>query len=113
MDFVYHLFVLAHLVGMAALVGGYLVTVRRPAWNAAMLWGARLQILTGLVLVGMLEMGAGDGTPNHLKIGVKLLVALAVVALAEVGSRRQPGNTTLVNAAGALALVDVAVAVLW
>ena len=113
MHFVYNLVVLTHLVGMAALVGGYLVTLRRPAWNAAILWGARLQVVTGLVIVFMLELVDGLGEPNHMKIGIKLLVAIAVVVLAEIGSRRTPTSTGLLTATGVLALANTAVAALW
>jgi hypothetical protein len=114
MDFVKDLFVLLHLVGMAAVVGGWLAVVRAPKIIPAILWGARAQVLTGLVLVGILEMG--DDEVNNPKIGVKLLVALAVAACAEIAAARQKRgepNPTLVNAAGALAVLNTAIAVLW
>ena len=114
MLFVYNLIVLVHLLGMAALVGGYLmVSAGSPKVNAGMLWGARVQVLTGLVIVMMLELVDGLGSPNHMKIGVKLLVALAVVVLAEIGARRKPVQPGMVHAAGGLALVNTAVAALW
>ena len=54
---------------------------------------------------------------NNTKIGVKLLVAIAVVACAEIAAgkerRGEGARPQLVNAAGALALVNVAIAVLW
>ncbi len=53
---------------------------------------------------------------NNTKIGVKLLVAVAVVACAEIAAakeRKGQSHPQLVNAAGALALLNVAVAVLW
>ena len=114
MDFVTHLFVLLHLVGMAAIVGGWLAVARAPRVIPPILWGARAQVLTGLVLVGLLE--ATDEPVNNAKIGVKLVVALAVAACAEIGNARQKrgeANPTLVNAAGGLALLNTAVAALW
>ncbi len=114
MDFVKDLFVLLHLVGMAAVVGGWIAVARAPKVIPPILWGARAQVLTGLLLVGILEMG--DETVNNAKIGVKLLVALAVAACAEIGNARQKRgepNPTLVNAAGGLALLNTAIAVLW
>jgi hypothetical protein len=114
MDFVKDLLVLAHLVGMAAIVGGWLATVRSPRVVPAILWGARAQILTGLLLVGVSE--ALEDPVNNAKVGVKLVVALAVVACVEIANARQKRgepNPTLVNAAGALATLNVAVAVLW
>ena len=114
MDFVKDLFVLLHLVGMAAVVGGWIAVVRAPKIIPAILWGARAQVVTGLLLVGIHEMG--DDEVNNAKVGVKLLVALAVAACAEIANARQKRgepNPTLVNAAGALAVLNTAIAVLW
>lgn len=113
MSLIYSLLVLLHVLGMAALVGGYLVTLRRPHWNAAILWGARAQVVTGLLLVFMLELVDGLGEPNHMKIGIKLLISIAVAGLAEVGSRRTPVRTGLLTSTGVLAVVNTAIAVLW
>ncbi|WP_377644312.1 hypothetical protein [Oryzobacter terrae] len=114
MDLVHHLLVLLHLLGMAAVVGSA-VFVARGRVTPALLWGARAQVLTGLLLVGLLE--AGDEPVNHPKVGVKLVVAIAVAACAEIAagrSRRGAGEqVTLVHAAGALAVLNTAVAVLW
>lgn len=114
MDLVKNLLVLLHLLGMAAIVGGWLVVIREPRILPSIVWGARAQILTGLLLVGVVE--AGTEPVNNAKIGVKLLVALAVVACAEIANARQKrgeANPTLVNAAGALAVLNAAIAALW
>ena len=114
MDVVKDLLVLLHLVGMAAVVGGWLVVRNEPRVVPPILWGARAQILTGLLLVGIAE--AGTDPVNHPKVGVKLVVALAVTALAEIANARQrrgEPNPTLVQAAGGLAVVNTAVAALW
>ncbi len=113
MDLLQHLFVLAHLLGMAAVIGSA-VFVARGTVTPALVWGARAQLITGLVLVGLAQ--AEDDEVNNTKIGVKLLVAVAVVACAEIAAakeRKGQARPQLVNAAGALALLNVAVAVLW
>src|SRR5690606_4829527 len=83
METLYDLIVVTHLLGMAALVGGYLVAATRGGAavvpNGVMLWGARLQVVTGLVLAGLVEQVRDE--PNYTKIGIKLVVALVVVAL--------------------------------
>ncbi|HEY7718433.1 MAG TPA: hypothetical protein VH915_06715 [Pedococcus sp.] len=114
MDFVKDLLVLVHLLGMAAIVGGWFVVRAEPRVVAPILWGARAQVLTGLLLVGVNEMV--DDPVNNAKVGVKLVVALAVAACAEIGSARQKRGeaaATLVHAAGGLALLNTAVAALW
>lgn len=70
MEIVQNILVLLHLIGMAMIVGGYLVTVKAPRVLPGMLHAAGLQVVTGLLLFGMLEMqgnptmslraGAGD-----------------------------------------------------
>lgn len=136
-----------HLLGMAAILGGWFATRQQGRVVPAVLWGARAQIVTGLVLVGIVEAtSSAADPPNHPKLGVKLLVALAVVACVEIANARQSragvaqgaasggpserraeasgGSVTtiasvglapagLVNAAVALTLLNVLVAVLW
>ncbi len=119
MDVVYRLLVLVHLIGMAALVGSYLTVLRRPRVLAIMRDAAGVQLLTGLALVGLVESGAVDHGPlDRVKFAVKLVVAAVVLALAIVGARRQRRagddvTSALAHAIGGLALLNVAVAVLW
>jgi hypothetical protein len=113
MEIVEHLLVLTHLLGMAAIIGSA-VFVARGVATPALVWGARAQLVTGLLLVGLAEMG--DGDLNHAKVGVKLLVAIAVAACAEIAAakaKKGDARPQLVTAAGALALLNTAIAVLW
>jgi hypothetical protein len=114
MEILEHLFVLAHLLGMAAIIGSA-VFVARGAVTPALVWGARAQLVTGIILVGLAQ--ANDDDVDNTKIGVKLLVAIAVVACAEIAAAKERkgggARPQLVNAAGALALLNVAIAVLW
>lgn len=120
MEFVYHLVVVSHLLGLAALVGSYLVALTRRGGplvpDQVMVWGARVQVVSGLALVGIAE-AALDAEVNHVKIGVKLVVALAVAALVEItaarGRRGEAVAPALVHAAGALAILNVVVASVW
>ena len=106
-------FLVAHLVGMAAIVGGALEQwpVGKRGISTVMVWGARAQIVTGIILVGLLQANEPDDA-NNAKFGVKLLVALAVAGLAEVGFRRQKANRMWAGVLG-LTLVNVIVAVFW
>ena len=132
------IFVVLHLLGAAAIIGPWLAAPREPRIRMAMVWGARAQVVTGLVLVGLHE-ASSDPTDrlNNAKIGVKLVVALACAACAEIanGRQRRAGATVepavagtgtgtavvpavvpaagLVRAAVALAVLNVCVAVLW
>ncbi|MBB5916997.1 hypothetical protein BJY24_005909 [Nocardia transvalensis] len=115
MTFVYNLVVVTHILGLAAVIGGY--ASGQPKVNEVMVWGARAQIITGLVLVGMAD--GIDSLDKHLvmaKVVVKLVVAVAVAGLAEVAhADAKRGKTVewMSHAAGGLAILNVLVAVLW
>lgn len=118
MDIVTNLLVLVHLIGMAAIVGGWISLRVRGVESgrglSVVVWGARFQILTGLALVGIHE--SQKDPLNHAKIGVKLAIALACAACAEMAAaraRRGSGNTKLIDYAGLLGIVNTAVAALW
>ncbi|WP_091698949.1 hypothetical protein [Micrococcus terreus] len=115
MDFVHSLVLFLHFVGTAALLGGWLATFRNPTVLQWQHIGAWIQLVTGVALVGLLEMG--DGQVNHIKIAVKLVVLIAVLVAAIIGRRKiakdQPVSTGLAHAVGGLTLVNVALAVFW
>lgn len=117
MTVVYNIFVAAHLLGMAALVGGYAATLRNPQITELIVWGARAQLITGIILVGIGESALEDEKEfNYAKIAVKFVISFIIVALAEVGRAREKrgdGIVNLVHAVGILAIVNVLVAALW
>ncbi|MFD4367740.1 hypothetical protein [Rhodococcus sp. NPDC058521] len=115
MDTVYNIVVALHVLGMAAIVGGWLAVVKAPVITPVILWGARAQFVTGLILVGIGE-AVVDKEYDHAKIAVKLIVSLAVVTIAEITNGRQKrneGNPMLVHVVGGLAVLNTLVAVLW
>ncbi|MEV6280754.1 hypothetical protein [Nocardia sp. NPDC051832] len=115
MEFVYNLVVVTHLLGMAAVVGGY--AAGQPKVNEVMVWGARAQIITGVILVGLAESIDSLGKdPNMVKIGIKLVISVLVAAFAEMGradAKRGKDIPWMTHAAGGLAVVNVLVATLW
>ncbi|MEV4123554.1 hypothetical protein [Nocardia sp. NPDC049707] len=115
MTVVYNLVVVTHLLGLAAVIGGY--AAGRPKVSEVMLWGARTQIVTGLILVGMADgIGSLDKNLDMAKIVVKLVIAVAVAGLAEVAhadAKRGKTIAWMADAAGILAIANVFVAVLW
>lgn len=115
MDFLHSLTLFIHFVGAAALLGSWLVTFRQPTVTSWQHIGAWVQLVTGVLLVGLLEMN--DGTVNHIKIAVKLVVLIAILVAAVLGRRRvrrgEPVSTGLAHAVGGLTLLNVALAVFW
>lgn len=115
MSVLHTVILLAHIFGTAALVGGWLATFRTPTVGVWQHYGAWIQLVTGLLLVGLLEMG--DGSVNHMKIGIKLLIVIGVVVAAVIGRRKiargEEVSKGLAHAVGGLALINMAIAVLW
>ena len=82
--------VVLHLLGAAAIIGPWLAAPRAGRIRMAMVWGARAQVVTGILLVGLHEMSTDPADQlNRTKIGVKLVVALACVACAEIATRQR------------------------
>ena len=117
MDLVYNLLVVLHLLGMAAVVGGWIAVRSGRTVTAPVVWGARAQIVTGVLLVGIASAIKDDEHEvNNAKVAVKLVVALVVAAAAEIGnarSKRGQDAGTLLDVAGGAAVVNVGVAALW
>ncbi|KAA0919690.1 hypothetical protein [Dietzia sp. ANT_WB102] len=115
MDIVFSIVLILHFVGLAGIIGGWLAVIKAPHVNKAILHGAILQVVTGLLLVGLREMQDGDPL-NHMKIGIKLVVAIVILVVAIIGVRKeakaQGSTATLANVAGALGVLNVAIAVL-
>jgi uncharacterized membrane protein len=115
-EFVYNLLVVLHFIGLASLLGGFLVQMRSAdkGVNPAMLHGALTQLVTGVLLVGIASAGLVPGEEvDHAKIAVKLVIVLIITALAFIGRKRTPPQVGLWGAIGALTLVNVVIAVFW
>lgn len=113
MDFARDLLLVLHIIGLASIIGGFLVQTRsaRKRIEPAMLHGALTALVTGVLLVGVAEMR--DVDVNHIKIGVKLVVALVVAVLAWRGRKAEAVSTGTWGAVGGLALLNVVLAVFW
>jgi Na+-translocating ferredoxin:NAD+ oxidoreductase RnfD subunit len=112
-DFLRDALLVLHLVGFGALFGGALVQLRDDVKvvNSAMLQGALTQVVSGVLLVGVIE-AAGDSV-NNAKIGVKLAVGLVVAVLCWVNRRKESVPGGLFLAILLLTLGNVVVAVFW
>jgi cytochrome bd-type quinol oxidase subunit 2 len=119
MEFLFNVVVVLHFVGLASLLGGFLVQMSsaEKGVNRAMLDGALTQLVTGVVMVGMISSGLlGDEEKEELdtaKIAVKLVIVLIITALAFVGRKRTPPQVPLWATIGALTLANVVIAVFW
>jgi hypothetical protein len=112
-DFVRDLLLYVHLLGFASLFGGALVQLRDETHvvNAAMLYGAVVQVVTGLLLVGVIE--GQDDPLDHTKTGVKLAVALVIAVLCWINRRKDVVPAGLYLGITVLTAVNAGIAVFW
>ena len=110
-----------HLIGQAALLGGFLTQMRAASTGEAkilpvMMHGAWTALAAGLLLVGLAEyrvaMGA-DFEVNHMKIGVKSLVITAILILLYRQRKKDSVKAGAFWAIGGLTLANVVLAVFW
>lgn len=106
--------VFIHFLGLASLIGGLLVQMKGPERRIvpAILHGALTQLVSGILLVGVLE-GPLDETVIHAKIGTKLGVTLVITVLAWVNRKKPTISSGLFGALALLSVLNVGVAVFW
>ena len=117
MEFVFDLVVVLHFVGLALLLGAFLVQVKDPNKTVTRwMWdGALTQLVTGVAMVGMISAGLlGDEEKeelNHVKIGIKLAIVIVIAILAFIGKKKPAPQVGLWATIGLLTLANVVIAV--
>lgn len=127
MDLARDITLILHFIGLAMIIGPFIVQMRAHSGYSFgwVFTGSIIQMVTGLVLTGLAEMRLADDpdmSVNHAKIAVKSVIALVIFIVALIGyvkSRKlTPSDNErkllpLLHSAGALAVVNVIVAVVW
>ncbi|OWA15572.1 hypothetical protein B9W64_13780 [Streptomyces sp. CS159] len=116
MDVLIHIFVGLHIIGIAALLGGFLTQMKAMGQGTArftpgMLHGALTMLVTGAVLIGLNQ--AQDTAVDNVKMGVKLAVLIVILGLVYVKRDEEKVEKPLFGLVGGLTLVNVFIAVLW
>ena len=116
MELLRNVVVLLHLVGFAVTFGAWVAeaAARRFRFTPVMNYGILISFLTGVALAA--PWPAEE--VNYPKVGVKLVILVAIGALLGIGSVRQrrsgePVARPVFWAVGALALTAAAIGVLW
>lgn len=117
MEILRTILVVLHFVGLASLLGGFLVQVKaigagKGTVVPAMVHGALTQLVTGLLLVATIEIGDLFELDN-IKIAVKLLVTIVITVLVFVYRKKTPAPSWALWAIGGLTLANIVVAVVW
>lgn len=117
MEILRNVLLVLHFVGMASLLGGVIAQI--PALkkgtaviNSAIFHGALTALVSGVLLVGVIEM-ADLFDINNFKIGVKLLIVIAISVLAIVYRKKTPVKGAIILTIGGLTLINIIIAVFW
>ena len=127
MELVRDITLILHFIGLAMIIGPFLVQMRAHSgyYFGWVMTGSLVQLVTGLLLTGLAEMGFADNPDaavNHTKIAVKSVIATVIVIAAISAYRKQKklagGDNErkllpYLHTAGALAIVNVILAVVW
>src|SRR5262245_60368857 len=113
MEIVTNVLVFIHLIGMGALFGGAFVQIKAAerVVNNAMLHGVLTQVVSGLLLVGVLESQAEP--VNHAKIAVKFALAVVIAVLLIVNRKKPSIPNGLYFGIVGLTVATIGVAVFW
>ncbi|MGW5045043.1 hypothetical protein [Streptomyces griseoluteus] len=111
-----HVFVALHIIGIAALLGGFLTQMKAMGRGTArfvpaMLHGAITMLVTGVVLVGLNE--ADGHHVNNIKISIKLALLIVILGLVYVKRDEETVDKGMFGLVGALTTANIFIAVLW
>ena len=127
MELVRDITLITHFIGLALIIGPFIVQMRAHSgyYFGWVMTGSIVQLVTGLLLTGLAEMRLADDpdlSVNHTKIAVKSMIATVIVIAAVHAHRKQKklgaGDNErkllpYLHSAGALAIVNVILAVVW
>lgn len=105
-----------HIIGVAALLGGVIFQSQQMRDGTArvlpaMMHGAWTMLLTGLLLVGLHY--PLDEEVNNPKVGVKLVVLVAIIVIALMNRKRTTPASWALPSIGLLTILNVLLATVW
>jgi uncharacterized membrane protein len=117
MELLRQILLILHFIGLASLLGGFLVQTKTIAAGqgtivTSMFHGALTQLVTGIALVGVIQMAA-LGDIDNAKIGAKLLVLIVITALVIYYRKKKTVPSWALWSIGGLTLANIVIAVLW
>lgn len=93
MSFLISLLVVLHLLCWAVALGIWVAAARTRRPNAGMAHGVAGAVVIGILLAVLVSI---VGDPNHMKLGLKLVVGLVAVVLAYLAKKKGPETSSAV-----------------
>lgn len=116
MDVLINLFVASHIIGIAALLGGWLTQLKSLGTGdvriaPSMVHGALVMLVTGFILSGLNE--ADDVELNQTKLGVKGAILIVILVLVFIKRKEERIPKGYFAAIGLLTMTNVVIATTW
>lgn len=116
MEILKNVILAVHIIGIASLLGGVLVQIKpmrlgKARVIPAILHGAWTMLVTGILLVG-LQYPLGHEV-NNAKIGVKLIVLVAILVIAWIYRKREVAPGWVLPTIGGLTVLNILLATVW
>jgi hypothetical protein len=111
-----------HFVGLASLLGGFLVQIKTLKSGTskiipAMIHGAWTMLITGLLLVGIREwMSALDPSSaelDNIKVAVKSIVVTLILVFVMINRKKDTLKSSTMALIAGLTVLNVVLAVFW
>ncbi|MDN5599703.1 MAG: hypothetical protein ACTHV2_13215 [Brachybacterium sp.] len=97
MSFLMSVLVVLHLICWAVALGTWVAAARTRQPNSGMAHAVAGAVVIGVLMAVLVSIpGLTDGDPNHMKLGIKLLVGLVAVVLAYVADKKGPETPSAV-----------------
>lgn len=115
MEIIRNVLVFLHLLGMALLIGTFMLQAKAgkgAALNKGWLHGTGLQLITGVALMGLAQVEPKEDYDN-IKLTVKLVVLIVIGVLAFLNLRKESVPNWLNPTLGGLVVLNVGLAVFW
>ena len=93
MSFLFSLLVVLHLICWAVALGTWVAAARTRQPNKGMAHATAGAVVIGILLAVLASIG---GDPNHMKLGIKLLVGVVAVVLAYIADKKGPETSSAV-----------------
>lgn len=93
MSFVISLLVVLHLLCWAVALGTWVGAARTRVPNPGMAHAVAGALVLGIILAVLVSI---VGDPNHMKLGIKLLVAVVATVFAYIAKKKGPETSSLV-----------------
>lgn len=111
-----------HFIGMASLLGGFLVQIKALKTRTAriipaMIHGSWTMLITGLLLVGlrqwMLAIDPDGRELDNLKVAVKSIVVAIIVVFVMINRKKETVKGSTIALIGGLTVLNIVLAVFW